>query len=84
MKNGVNVCWNAAGSACSGNAGNRLIAIGAVILLVAGGISAGVTAFKEKNTAVSRSRKKAHLLQKNQTKQKIRKIRRMKVPSRTF
>ena len=32
---------------------NRLIAIGAVILLVAGGISAGVTAFKEKNTAVS-------------------------------
>lgn len=62
---------------------NRLIAIGAAVLLVSGGISAGVTAFKEKNTAVSQQ-KKAHLLQRNQTKQKIRKIRRMKVPSRTF
>ena len=30
---------------------NRLIAIGAAVLLVSGGISAGVTAFKEKNTA---------------------------------
>ena len=38
---------------------NRLIAIGAVILLVAGGISAGVTAFKEKNTAVSQQKKSA-------------------------
>lgn len=36
---------------------NRLIAIGAVILLVAGGISAGVTAFKEK-IQQSLSRKK--------------------------
>lgn len=38
---------------------NRLIAIGAVILLVAGGISVGVTAFKEKNTAVSQQKKSA-------------------------
>ena len=30
---------------------NRLIAIGAAVLLVSAGISAGVTAFKEKNTA---------------------------------
>ena len=38
---------------------NRLIAIGAAVLLVAGGISAGVTAFKEKNTAVSQQKKSA-------------------------
>lgn len=52
---------------------NRLIAIGAAVLLVSGGISAGVTAFKEK-IQQSLSRKKAHLLQRNQTKQKIRKF----------
>ena len=38
---------------------NRLIAIGAAVLLVSGGISAGVTAFKEKNTAVSQQKKSA-------------------------